>query len=150
MSTPKQPKIQPSRELTLLEQAARDINARIRAMRQREAQRRQLAAFLKSHTLLTRADALSVVAELMPKAKRGTQPVPSGHVARVGKAIAEAREAKGLSRVELGKKIGRHTATVAYWETGKGYPPPELRPKLAKLLSLSPSALMNGDARPAS
>lgn len=38
---------------------------------------------------------------------------------KVGKAIAKAREARGLSQAELAKRLKVTAGTVAGWETGR-------------------------------
>jgi ribosome-binding protein aMBF1 (putative translation factor) len=143
--TDRLPKVAPSAQLTRLEDALRDLNQQVKAARSREAERRALVGFLQRHKLLTRKDVIEASKTIAPR--RGLEPVESDTKrGPVGKAIYSARKAKGLSAEALGKKIGRHQATIRFWEKGKGQVPSTLRPKLAKVLGLPVGALVNGHA----
>lgn len=146
MTLKKNEPLAPSRELTLLQQAAHDLAERMKAVKKRDVQRQQLVTFLKAHTLLTKKDVVEIAGELLTN-RRGGAAVASQRVAAVGRAIAEAREAKGLTAVSLGKRIGRHATAITGWEAGRGFPAPNVRAKLGKALGINVQALINGDAR---
>ena len=55
---------------------------------------------------------------------------------KTGKMIRDARLAKGMTQVELARKIGTKQATVATWEIGYAFPRPSLLPKLSEALDL--------------
>ena len=55
----------------------------------------------------------------------------------IGKRIREARLAKGLTREQLGEKLGVSFQAVSTWETGKFIPDSQHLPQLAKVLDLS-------------
>ncbi len=56
---------------------------------------------------------------------------------RVGEVIAEAREAKGLTREQLATELGCSYITVARWEKGRKMPMRVFRRKLQEILDLS-------------
>ncbi|MER2552585.1 MAG: helix-turn-helix domain-containing protein [Thauera sp.] len=52
------------------------------------------------------------------------------------KRLIAAREAKGLTQVQLGEKLGVSQQTVAEWEAGRGFPRPARRDRLAEILGI--------------
>ena len=61
---------------------------------------------------------------------------------KLPKRLAAAREAKGLSQVELAKKLGVSAGTVGGWETGDhGISKKRLR-KVAELLGMDALELL--------
>ena len=65
----------------------------------------------------------------------GKGPRSAAH-AKVGKAIADAREAKELSVQDTAKKLGVSDASVYAWENGRWAPAGKVADKLAKLLAV--------------
>ena len=55
---------------------------------------------------------------------------------KAGKLIRQARLAKGLTQVELARKIGAKQATVATWEIGYAFPRPGMLPRLSDVLEI--------------
>lgn len=147
--TTKLPKIAPSQSIARLEEALTELKARLKVEHRKEHQRAELASFLQKRPNLSRRDVLDALDAIgRGKRQRGDGAVTSARAhGAIGRTICEAREAKGLSKAELGKKVGRHGATVTWWEQGKGLPPPQLRGKITKLLGLPKGALSNGGAR---
>lgn len=62
----------------------------------------------------------------------------------VGVRIAEARRRAGLGRDELGDHLGVRSATVRRWENGGSSPRPNHLDRLADVLGVSPSWLVDG------
>jgi ribosome-binding protein aMBF1 (putative translation factor) len=146
--TDKLPKIAPSQTITRMEQALAELHARLKVERKKEHHRAELVSFLQRRPALNRRDVLDAL-EAVGRGKRqkGDRAVTSAHAhAAIGRAIAKAREAKGMTKAALGEKVGRHNSTVTYWEQGKGLPPKELRGKITKLLGLPKGTLANGHA----
>ena len=63
----------------------------------------------------------------------------------VGKAIRAAREARGWSQPELGKRMGVTKSAVNQWESGKNMPDPRKIPDLVKVLALDPRLFVGQD-----
>ncbi|GAA0544313.1 transcriptional regulator with XRE-family HTH domain [Rhizomicrobium palustre] len=61
----------------------------------------------------------------------------------VGTRIRRLREAKGISRAVLARKIGVDVSSIAGWESGKRLPRDTVRTKLAKALDFDLAALMS-------
>lgn len=61
----------------------------------------------------------------------------------IGKFIAEARKAKGLTQTELADKIGVTDKAVSRWERGRGFPDISLLEPLAGALDVSILELMH-------
>jgi ribosome-binding protein aMBF1 (putative translation factor) len=146
--TDKLPKVPASPAITRMEQAMADLHARLRAERKREHQKAELVGFLKKRPLLNGQDVKAALTALgRGTRKKGEKAVTSGKAnLATGRMIEDARKAKGLSAAQLGKAVGRHGSTVAYWERGHGPVPDELRPKIAKVLGISAKVLANGHA----
>ena len=53
-----------------------------------------------------------------------------------GKMISEARKLKGMSQVELAKKLNVTQGTVGSWEIGISFPRPKSMVKLCELLQI--------------
>jgi len=51
--------------------------------------------------------------------------------------LVAARKAAGLSQERLAERMGVDRSTVQRWEAGQSTPQPSLRPKLARVLSIS-------------
>ena len=66
---------------------------------------------------------------------RGKGPKSAAH-AKVGKVIADAREAKELSVQDTAQKLGVSDASVYAWENGRWAPHGKVADKLAKLLAV--------------
>ena len=62
-----------------------------------------------------------------------------------GNTIKCLREAKHMTQVELGDKIGVSSKTVSKWETAKGLPDISLLQPLSQALGVSVIELMNGE-----
>ncbi len=71
-----------------------------------------------------------------------------------GKKIKEARQRKGMSREELGAKVGEKTTTIAKIENEELRPPDETVKKLEKVLEIklfqevTDAVVKHGEARP--
>ncbi len=63
---------------------------------------------------------------------------------KLGKAVAAMREARGMSQLELGQKIGMGSSTVAEIETGKTRILVGDVEKIAQGLGVEPRMLMQG------
>jgi ribosome-binding protein aMBF1 (putative translation factor) len=55
--------------------------------------------------------------------------------------LTALREAAGLTRVGLGRQVGRSGQAVRCWETGRTQPPPLVRRRLERVLRLEPDSL---------
>lgn len=63
-----------------------------------------------------------------------------------GAVIKELREKKHLTQAELAEKLCVSDKTVSKWETAKGYPDISLLEPLAKILGVSITELISGNA----
>ena len=63
-----------------------------------------------------------------------------------GTVIKELREKKKLTQAELAEKLCISDKTVSKWETAKGYPDISLLEPLAKILEVSITELISGNA----
>ena len=61
----------------------------------------------------------------------------------IGKKIAAARKAKGLTQEQLGERLGVNFQSVSAWEQGKYIPDSEHLPVLARALDISLDALFD-------
>ncbi len=59
----------------------------------------------------------------------------------IGDRIKKARQEKGLSQKELGRKLGVSQQMIGQWETDKANPKKETIAKIAKALNVSPNIL---------
>lgn len=57
-------------------------------------------------------------------------------MADVPRGIAAARLAAGLTKLEMGRAVGRSGQAVLGWETGRSHPPPDVRRRLELVLGL--------------
>ena len=62
---------------------------------------------------------------------------------RIGRAIREARESRGMTQNELGERIGVGGKAVSKWENGKGLPDISLLESLGGQLGLSVTELLS-------
>ena len=62
----------------------------------------------------------------------------------MAKSIREAREALGLSRRQLAKKLNKFTLTIISWEVGKTIPKPICMLDVSRSLSISIEKMMYG------
>jgi len=62
---------------------------------------------------------------------------------RIGRAIREARESRGMTQNELGERIGVGGKAVSKWENGKGLPDISLLESLGEQLGLSVTELLS-------
>ena len=65
----------------------------------------------------------------------------------IGKTIAALRKKKGLTQLELAKKLSVSDKAVSKWELGGCYPDITLFPMLADLFGVSIDYLMRGNSR---
>ena len=63
-----------------------------------------------------------------------------------GNAIKELREKCQLTQAQLASKLGVSDKTVSKWETAKGYPDISLLEPIAKVLGVSVTELVTGNA----
>ena len=63
-----------------------------------------------------------------------------------GSVIKELREKNQLTQAQLAEKIGVSDKTVSKWETAKGYPDISLLEPIAKVLGVSITELVTGNA----
>ncbi len=61
--------------------------------------------------------------------------------------IRELRQARGMSQVELAKKLGVTKQSVSNWENDNILPSVEMLAKLAKYLSVTTDSLLDMDDR---
>jgi len=61
-----------------------------------------------------------------------------------GARLTAAREAAGLSKTDLARRMGCGTSTVAAWEAGRSRPRTNKLVTLAGLVSVSPTWLLSG------
>lgn len=61
---------------------------------------------------------------------------------KVAKALAKARQAKGLSQAELAKKLGVSAGTVGGWEAGDHGPAKDRLAEVARVLDLDITELL--------
>jgi len=59
-----------------------------------------------------------------------------------GKRLAQMRRAKGVTQVELAKKIGVSQRVIAYYEGETNFPPAQLLMPIAKALRISVDELL--------
>lgn len=128
-----------------------ELQERLRMAKTRERQITDLQEFIDARPLLTKGDVLRI-GRALPTVRE----VPDGHIPPrlpggrrhnrdAGDAIKAAREAKGLSREQLSKKLGVHNSSVGYWERGHGYPDTKRAKKIAALLNLPVATLTPPD-----
>lgn len=65
---------------------------------------------------------------------------------KIGKFIAERRESKKLTQKDLAVQLGVTNKAISKWENGHGMPDYSLFQSLCKLLDISVSELLNGEA----
>lgn len=63
-----------------------------------------------------------------------------------GAVIKELREKNHMTQAELAEKLGVSDKTVSKWETAKGYPDISLLEPIAKVLGVSVTELISGNA----
>jgi hypothetical protein len=129
-----------SNQTQRLLEALAEIEERLAVERRKDKARAALLTFANRH-LLTASD-LRDAAKLLGAREVGGAPVFSPNLgkakrAALGRKIREARVAKGLQAVQLGKMIGaKGTAAVAQWEGGMMPSLPKYRDGLIKHLGL--------------
>lgn len=64
--------------------------------------------------------------------------------AAFGKRLAQAREAKNLTKEKLGKIVSVHHSQIGRYERGEASPSAEVLKKMANALDVSSDYLMNG------
>lgn len=60
----------------------------------------------------------------------------------LGHRIRDLRKKKGLSQLDFGADVGTTQSTVAWWESGKGYPKLESIGRMAEAFGVPVSALL--------
>ena len=135
------PTVSKADALADIDRAIAELQQRRAAELDNEKVRDELRKFLAARPFLNRVEVMRI-AKAMPVVgvtKRG-KPVRSRHADRatnpVGGMIKAARVAKGMSRVDLAKKLGVHESSVGYWERGAGWPDPAHHKKLSTLLNI--------------
>lgn len=66
-----------------------------------------------------------------------------GSIGLVGERIRAARQARGLSRAELARKLDVDSSAIAAWETGRNLPRATRRVSLARILSVDVQQLFS-------
>ncbi|WP_406692769.1 helix-turn-helix transcriptional regulator [Saccharopolyspora sp. ID03-671] len=66
-----------------------------------------------------------------------------GHVPGKRDRLARQRHAVGMTQEQLAAALGVERSTIYRWESGKVAPRPDVQPKLARALSVSPDELAN-------
>ncbi len=69
---------------------------------------------------------------------------------KIGRFIAEARRAKGLTQRQLAGSLAISDKTVSKWETGRGLPEVSLMLPLCSVLDITVNDLLTGEKVPAS
>lgn len=64
---------------------------------------------------------------------------------KTGSFIASLRKAHNMTQKDLAEKIGVTDKAVSRWETAKGFPDVSLLPKLAEVLDVTITELINGE-----
>lgn len=128
------------------------MEEQLKAARAAAAARALLREFLAKHPALTRADVAMVAEEMRaPGRTYGPKPAATQVKAAVGKALREARTAKGWSGADTAEKLGVHNASVSGWERGANLPTEQHHANIKKVLGVDISALAkkaNGAAPP--
>lgn len=77
--------------------------------------------------------------------------VDSEYAREIGRAIAEARRAMGMSQDDLRRRVGKSKTAVSNWERGVSAPTVQNVRELCRVLAVAPERLLglNGDMRPA-
>ena len=151
--------IEPSAEVIAIEQSMKDLAEHLKVARTRDRYRAELRDFLKRRPLITRKVLRSMIDELPDdRPKRGKKAVKSNKMsthnrpqpqnAKIAAAIEKARTDKGLTREALADKLGVGTATISWWETGKGKPNARVQPKVERVLGVKVAQFANGHAAP--
>ena len=70
-------------------------------------------------------------------------PVPTPNSARI---IREARQAAGLTQLELAEKLGVTIGTIGYYERGAGMPKTDNLFALCDILHIRPADLLRADS----
>jgi len=141
-----------SEQTQRLMQALHELEERVAVEKAKDRARASLLLFAHKHDL-TAAD-LREAARAMSKREKGDAPAISQNFTaakgkQLGKQIAQARKAKGLSGLKLGKMVGaKGTGAVAAWERGSVPANPNYRAGLIKHLDLPKDFFK--DARPPS
>lgn len=67
---------------------------------------------------------------------------------KIGVNIKKAREAKGISQLDLGEKVKASTAAISLYESGERKPGLEFLTQVAKILGVSLKELIEGYDKP--
>lgn len=136
---PKIPRVGPSEETQRLLDAMAEIEGRLAEMRRKDKARGALVAFAHKHGLA--ASDLREAAKLVGAREVGDHPVLSNNAPAAfklarGQRLKAAREAKGLSGLAAGRKVGAGHSSFHQWEKTGGPRNPKTRAAIAKLLDL--------------
>lgn len=134
---PNVPRVGASEQTQRLLEAMREIEGRLAEMRRRDKARASLVAFARKHGL-DAAD-LREAAKLVGAREVGSHPVLSNNVSDKrarGAKLRAAREAKGLSGAEAGRKVGGSHTSFHQWENGGEPRDAKTRSAVVKLLDL--------------
>lgn len=139
-----------SQTQALLEHMA-EMEERLAVLRAKDKARAGLLAYCRKYGL--EATDLREAAKLIGARATGDAPVMSLNLGKakrmaLGRRLKEARTAKGLQAVQLGKMIGaKGTAAVAQWEGGMVPSLPKYREGLIKHLDLPKDFFAGVEAR---
>lgn len=130
----------PNREDDMQHRVA-ELEEQLAAAKASIAARAALREYITKHPALTHTDVSMIASEMKApgRFKLGEPPKPALGV--VGKALREARTAKGWSGAEAANKIGVHGASISGWERGANFPSKIHHPALKSVLGVDVAAL---------
>lgn len=130
-----------------------ELEEQLAAAKASTAARAGLREYIQKHPALTHADVSMIAAEMRaPGRFRDHRGPRSPALGAVGKALREARTAKGLSSAEVAEKLGVHVASISGWERAASRPSNEHHANIKRVLGVDVAALAkksaNGAATP--
>lgn len=119
-----------------------ELEEQLKAAKASVGARASLREFIAKHPSLTHLDVSMVAAEMrapgrFKQASNMATPVKLA----VGKALREARKAKGWSGTEAAEKVGVHNASISGWERGNNMPTEAHHAAIKRVLGVDVAAL---------
>lgn len=84
----------------------------------------------------------------MPRPKTKRTPRPPKDLAVMGQILKQIRQRRGLSQIEIGKRLGMPQRTISNYENGVSRIPSNLLPKIAAVLRASVAELLGQKQTP--